>query len=1833
MKTFNVTNLPFKHFSDFAMSSDGKCLTVVSHLSKFATADQYLKQFYINNSPYLFAYSGIIDGSMDRRSHIKNMALQLSSSIYSGNWFADGSIFSSWNYGNTWHLQTGLKPRNWVSCDMSSDGKIQAIVGRGIYKDFFDDKHIIENTPTHVYISYDSGRSWEPKCSSRTWNAVTISPNGNSLLASDTYLYNGPKRKFFHFNDRPQFENNIFRSKNSGHAWELAYTAPIQSYYLKSSYSNYSSINFGEDGLPGSLYNDFSYFGKKQAKLSSDGTYQLIASKNGVIINSGNGAYNSTTINPSFIHSIPGLVGTAGDDLTGRLYSKFLPVACDMSDNGKYQIIVGQGFIGQSGYDSIGNYSDLRKHSSYFANGEYGSYFNPDLYYSQDYGKSWKYFKGLESGMYGLSVSISNDFKYIDILAVPNTKMQKDRFGSVYTHADLFNFTKQFYNTNSDLIHLSSEDSGVTWEKRDIKSSSSPSLSGMFSAPNSIINQFPLGVSEIPETYSDNFFSFEDNYKKYIFYNYPELEYLNININFTNVFNSKVITSNDGTKTAILHNGSLSLSSSFPINQPVSIPIKDEILFPSTSFENWSIKKSGERFVQDAFINGDGQYITYIVNSGNLSSNQSNLDSSFYSLPFISGYISGKLHGIHSENLNKDSCFKGGSIFSSQNYGSTWGKYNSPWFSGSFDYEMRNYNDTKSFSTGYFKNNLSKVCISDNGQYQIVFSDSIIPSGKEIITTEDLSLDLNKQTFVTPYFYSTNFGSTWTTKYLETTFKGLNPSDLYISNDGNTIYFLGENTGTVYFQNIRTDQKRERPDLQYISEDKILPFATNYYKKTTSYSISKYPLPGKALYYSNNAGSVWSKISLIESIYHSGDTASQYSLNSNLVTAINNFVPVEYQITQKIDSDKLPFVNMLSFCPSLWSASSPFRGANCLISIEGAVSDFSSIGIDGIEYPVKNPYSRGIIKWNNISNSFSYSSSIEEDHGVINPGLYYTSGITSLNFKSIKIAKSSPNIVAALCEAKYYYSHSDGILGNKINNISNKDLSNLFLSYNSGISWQCSSQIGYLEDLNISNDGKCISYLSKVEDSLIFLDEGRRFGVPYVSKDYGNNFYPVLKWEGDIESRRCAFVSNEFLSDKGSLFSSSDNISGRSESNIFDSSYNVYGTNYDIGSGYIDLNQFYYTGVQSWSLSQIFASGLLGKSSDCKNYAFISDPGFFTMGHLNNNLSCFRMNYDGSKQLIVENASNYTEQNLFNGNTKEKYLKVASDAEELILNSKLYYNNVSGFYYENNNTYITGSGTSILDPNISTTKAPILFGVDSGKSAIPYPKYNTSFDRRGNNYFGDKIQPYTFFSGSKGKLFSIRNNQILFGVTGEKLSVSKETSIISNETESSILYSGYNLYTTDDSFDSFFLNYPTSINIDSIYRLPSGLSLDNSSLSRLTGIPTETGIFDVKIQQSYLLNNGYSYSQNSYIQVIIYTGNLYDKDISSVYSAFENVGIPLVDAVIQSGNFYENMYNGFISDDMIELSGYGPQVMMPANNTSGIGTIDNPTGLFNLISYETGVLSGIVPALQESYTWNNFSVIGVGRTGHVFYDYASGETESYNYAIIDQSKLVNNDSIIINDIIFTYKENQAEADENIFWFNTLDELMLYAAPIALVTGYYDGNKLHLYSIIEGDEANWFTLRRDCVDLSAVIIPNIYFTGGKYLRPSTTTWSGDFFSGFFEELTVINSGFYGFTGQIPNDYFLSGSGIVWDADILKTMTVNTGIYTQTGFGEFTGYQNMNYDSSQYLFSGSAVIPSGQEASYTGLGVRINRDLYNILDTGVAYYEVTGKDTNYSGYILI
>jgi hypothetical protein len=897
MNDFNIANLPRKNFSDFAMSQDGRYLTVVSYLDLDASVENLLFDFGISDVDSFKYLSSSISGSLDRKNLLFSGMSELSNYICSGNYFSDGSVFSSWDYGRTWTLNSGLKPKNWVSVDMSSDGRIQAIVGRGLYKNVYDGD-FIENTPTHAYISTDYGQTWNPSCSSRIWNGITVSPDGGYMLASDCY----PQRDITKNNKPPILKHNILASSNTGVGWEIKYKKNIIDYYLNTDFDYYRNLT-RESAAKSVISYEYSYFGRKQAKLSSSGRYQLITSPiNGVMTNDNFGKDSFSRLNPSRIDSLVNNVdytiqaGTGTDPFAsttstssiGRIFRKLLPICCDMSTNGQYQIVAGQGFRGETGFDEINARTGLSAVSNFLSSCDEFSFVNPDVYISSNYGSGWSPVSGLPKGLFCHSVSISDNAQYIGILGKPNSRQFRSPDGTGrYGSAERYGSWANFLSGNRDgdnLIFYFSANSGATWnvqERRD------KDFSGI-STYSYFLSQKPLG----------NLSLFSNGDHRYYF-NYPECEYLSIPEKVSN-WNSRVKLSNDGLRIAILDQGELLLSG-FPV-QTLSTPAKNTVSL-NAGTRSWDLIRTGQNSIKDIQISNDGRCITYIVNSGNIY----NLLTGQYpglstTLNYIlySGNYSGRVQDVSEYGFSALDSFRNGIIFSSRDSGVSWAQYTTPTFSGLFNHEIRSYGSIHPTVTGFFPANIGKLIMSSDGRYQTVFSDFFYGSGDyTTISQPDTTLVLSKRRLYSPVYYSSNSGQTWAIHNLETGPNGLFPKSACLSSDGSRQFLIGENYGTASFASLPIQNKIKRFDRRFLKRNGLLPLIRSLDNTTINYSLPNVSIYGMALYSSTDFGATWSRIfSGPTGIRFTSNVSTDNVIRDTFITATSGAIPLAlYQDT------------------------------------------------------------------------------------------------------------------------------------------------------------------------------------------------------------------------------------------------------------------------------------------------------------------------------------------------------------------------------------------------------------------------------------------------------------------------------------------------------------------------------------------------------------------------------------------------------------------------------------------------------------------------------------------------------------------------------------------------------------------------------------------------------------------------------------------------------------------------------------------------------------------------------------------------------------------------
>lgn len=1819
---FKTTSLPNKNYSDIAMSSDGKCITVVTYLDQNASAQSALEDFNFFDSDRFKLLSNTVTGSSVRKTYIQNQVNQNSNILYSGNYFSDGSVYSSWNYGNTWQIQSGLRPRNWVSTSMSSDGRVQAIVGRGLYKDFHDATYV-ENTPTHIYISYDSGRTWEPKCSSRVWNGVTVSDNGSVIIASDTYIEENVE---IDASSRPIFKSNILTSYNSGMSWRLGYDAPIREYYLNNNRDIYKSMCFSSEGsIAGIPYNKFGYFGRKQCSISSDGSYQLIASPvHGVLLNSGFGANDKTVVNPRFIDSQIGMLSFSeeidnpsaeGDQFaepltvtyeTGRLRRTLLPICCDMSSNGRYQIVAGQGFVNSSGVDEIayrGNNQDSLART-WLSNITTESSLNPDVQISTNYGSTWSGIRSLPSGLFCFSVCCSDDLSQIRIIGRPNSTkyLSADgsyRYGASLTYAQYANYTSGI-ESDSNLLYFSSSNSGLSWTMQELKT---VNFSG-FGRYNRYLSQRVIGNM-----------SYENVKHPAIYFNFPETEYIPEVMDIDN-WNSRVLISSDGSRTLVLDQGRVLLSNSFP-TVANTIPTPKTFSLNAGSY-SWSSIAGNYPLMTDVSIGGsDGRYITYVVNSGSFSGIFTN---DFQSLIEYSGEISGQLFDIQKYYLYTRDSKPYGFIISSQNTGLTWSSYRVPDLQGTFNVENTSFGTLTSGSTGLYPCDLSRIAISENGQYQTVFSNSVFASGSDLISQPDPSLKLYKTRFFSPIYRSSNYGVSWTTSFIECGGpRGLSVRDIDITSDGQSQLFIGNNYFTAKFNKIKSEEKFLRPDFAFVKKHQILPFGENFYENSISYNIDKVQGGGTALYLSRDYGQNWIKSGLILDITYSGTGESiMPSYSQPFYSAITSAVPTANftKYGSLLSGYSNQIINSIGFSNYTAGQGTP---RTLYLTVENIFpNDFLISG--GKTYEYENRFSNGFFRSNNSGLTWEYKT-IQSTQKYCNKDLkipFYPTG--SRNFTYLKASQDS-SVLVALESPFYNQKISSKPLGGIINNLNSKDYSRILVSYDSGNTWSESSTLGKIEFLTISNDGNHISYLfknTKQEDrfsqNLDYLkisEVGSRYGIPYISHDKGVSFNPILAWESDIEYNRAAFLENELVDTKCYSYGYSD-LSGSSQSNLLDNAYDIIGCSAILKSGFYDRDSFTekreiempifeYINKQDYLFENF--SSILFRS--LKTYSNI---------HIDNNLYGLRYTKNGKYGIIVSNgAIQTTNNNIFSSTTTEKSTNILNIDNRSLAN-KIYFNDRYGDYQNPTRNYITGFGANDR----------IFSNFYSGRSLLPTNiNYNNPVVSIGTLFDKDLSNYYLGCEGNISTISRAASNQVLFGYVNQELftysGVTVEDKLVNGNVFS--LSSGCNLYVSNGI-------EPSSFSIRAGFPLPPGLSL--SSFNKIIGKPTQAGFWTCVIDNFYCSNR---YQGPPSIFNILISSSVTSNVTGDLRTLYVSAGTPIdvTMARVSSANFTYNFDNFISTNNLSGITGFGPIKATPPSGTIFTGIIVNPSGYFNLVSYETGRLTGQIFGSRSTFSWAGVEVTGTGVPNNIYYDFITGYTPSSNNVIINTGKLVDGDLLYLNDTAFIYKNTQLEADTEPYWFHGLDKFLLSGAPLVGITGYVtNGNTLNLFSYgVSGEEANDFTVTRETEDLFGIIIQNKYFTGGRTLREKMTNPFTGLFYEYYSRITKENSGNY-FYNNISSPYVGIGSGVVWDNSFRKNYTITTGAFASDQSSGFNG-SLVPFILSSNIYSGNAIIPSGQKESFTGIKFIINREKYLYSSSDISEYIITGNDFLYSGRI--
>ena len=139
----------------------------------------------------------------------------------------NGYVYNSYDYGDTWEKNKSLKQSWWASTSMSNDGKNQIICGINCNLDIVP--------PGPIYISYDYGKIFSKViCPEEPWLSVSMSKSGQYILASSF------KQEDTENKDIPNTGGMIL-SQDYGKTWK----------YTNAPRSKYICVVISKDGLNG----------------------------------------------------------------------------------------------------------------------------------------------------------------------------------------------------------------------------------------------------------------------------------------------------------------------------------------------------------------------------------------------------------------------------------------------------------------------------------------------------------------------------------------------------------------------------------------------------------------------------------------------------------------------------------------------------------------------------------------------------------------------------------------------------------------------------------------------------------------------------------------------------------------------------------------------------------------------------------------------------------------------------------------------------------------------------------------------------------------------------------------------------------------------------------------------------------------------------------------------------------------------------------------------------------------------------------------------------------------------------------------------------------------------------------------------------------------------------------------------------------------------------------------------------------------------------------------------------------------------------------------------
>jgi hypothetical protein len=423
--------------------------------------------------------------------------------------------------------------------------------------------------------------------------------------------------------------------------------------------------------------------------------------------------------------------------------------------------------------------------------------------------------------------------------------------------------------------------------------------------------------------------------------------------------------------------------------------------------------------------------------------------------------------------------------------------------------------------------------------------------------------------------------------------------------------------------------------------------------------------------------------------------------------------------------------------------------------------------------------------------------------------------------------------------------------------------------------------------------------------------------------------------------------------------------------------------------------------------------------------------------------------------------------------------------------------------------------------------------------------------------------------------------------------------------------------------------------------LPVGLAFKD--WRTITGIPSGLGRWKCSIRLGYCNSPNQILGTTKNFDLVIVPSE-YIKYVSGpVYMAVPPNNLISYNLVKTKSLNFDYVDSNQFTKYVDNITGYGDMnIIGNFSDTPYYGYISGLTGYLPAVTYVPVTLEGVIPEDSSTYVWNDVLVSSEGSRGNVYIDRIIGYTQAQNSITINTNLLANGDFLSINDINFYYRTDPQDLKETYYYFNSLNGLIgvlnsgalgtledINLQSVVGVTGYVSGSTLNLFSYgLIGEAGNYTKISKTVENPASIEIPNRYFSGGRSIRQLSNTWYGSFETNY-PIIIGERSGLYIY--EYTNENFVQNiSGVIWDDTFSGNYYITTGIYKTNDLTSLSG-NLMPFIPSLGIYSGDAIIPSGQTRTPSGFSISILKPNFYNIQGNIAKYTLKGNDFIYTGTI--